>query len=331
MDGQQISAVERAVFGGFTRDEVVGWLDRHLRARLGTGLQELAFCAGRVAPVYGLRLCDGRELVAKVHRCPVDVGRLSAVARCQQRLAAAEFPCPRPIGEPAATAGHVVVLETFLDRGRLADAHRPQVRRSMAWALAQQVVLLKDVRADILATGKPAWAAHEHGPWPTPHDPLFDFTRTPRQYRWIDQLARRAADLLDCDPGPTVIGHSDWVCQNLRFRDATLAAAYDWDSLIACSEPVLAGLAAGAHTEGSSSGADAPTPEQVAAFLAEYTAHRATAFTAAQQRAATAAATWVLCYNARCGVSTEALGHPAADGSPLRMLSRYRGAYLAFP
>jgi hypothetical protein len=102
------------------------------------------------------------------------------------------------------------------------------------------------------------------------------------------------------------------VCQNLRFAAGTVTVAHDWDSLVGLSEPVLAGLAAGAHTEGSRTGAGAPTPDEVAAFLANYDDLRATPFTDAQQRAAAGAATWVLACNARCGVSSD---HPPADGS----------------
>jgi hypothetical protein len=108
----------------------------------------------------------------------------------------------------------------------------------------------------------------------------------------------------------------------VRFAGTELVAAYDWDSLVGQSEAVLAGFAAGAHTEGSTTGTVAPSPGEVAGFLADYVAVRP--LSVAECSVAVAAAAWVLAYNARCGV-----GFPARDGSPLAMLDEHRDAYLA--
>jgi hypothetical protein len=54
---------------------------------------------------------------------------------------------------------------------------------------------------------------------------------------------------------------------------------------------VLAGVAAGAHTEGSAPGAGAPTPEEVV-FLTAYDDCRASPFTGPEQAAAAGTATW---------------------------------------
>jgi hypothetical protein len=110
-----------------------------------------------------------------------------------------------------------------------------------------------------------------------------------------------------------VIAHSDWYCGDLRFADVELSAAYDSDSLTAHTESVLAGVA-GAHTDGSTNGAPAPTPQEVAAFLAYDDDQPDRPFTAAEQTAAVAAATWVMAYNARCQLHR--LGLPAEDGRP---------------
>jgi hypothetical protein len=50
----------------------------------------------------------------------------------------------------------------------------------------------------------------------------------------------------------------------VRFAGTELVGAYDWDSLVGQSEAVLAGFAAGSHTEGSTSGTVAPSPDEVA-------------------------------------------------------------------
>jgi len=98
-----------------------------------------------------------------------------------------------------------------------------------------------------------------------------------------------------------------------------VVAAYDWDSLVAEPEPVIAGYAAGSHTLGNAIGPGAPTPEEVGTFLTEYAEHRPDAFTPAGRATAAAAAVWVLAYNARCQLSfLNTGGHqpPAPPSTP---------------
>lgn len=333
MTDRLVSGVERAVFGQATEEDVARWLDRHVRRRLSLDVSSIVFRSGRVSAVYGLKLSDGSDVVVKAHRNPVDVNRLAAASACQLVLADAGYPCPIPIDGPATTEDLTAFIERRLDQGELADAHDPDIRRALAGSLAEHIEILRPVlrMPDVvqpLVAGAPAWAAYEGGPWPPPHDPIFDFSATPAHYQWLDDLAQQAADVLGTPGSPDVIGHSDWVCQNVRFTADKVTAAYDWDSLIAHSEPVVAGLAAGAHTEGSSAGAVASTPEEVTAFLADYDDFRGRLFSREDQTIAAAAATWVLAYNARCGVTSEAWGFEPAAGSPLRMLSNHRDSYM---
>jgi hypothetical protein len=150
-----------------------------------------------------------------------------------------------------------------------------------------------------------------------------------RSYEWLDRVAQDASDALVPRAAPDVIGHGDWVCHNVRFAGCAVSAAYDWDSLIGASEPVLAGLSAGAHTEGSLESGDAPAPDEVAAFLADYDKCRASPFAAAEQSTAVAAATWVMAYNARCALSAVESGYTPGERSALSMLSRHRATYLS--
>jgi hypothetical protein len=323
-----MEGIERVTFKDMTTEEVTAWLDRHLHQRLSVGVQEVVFRTGRLAAVYGLHLTNGAQVVAKVYR-RVEVARLAAAVACQQLLADAGYPCPAPLDGPVECDGRVVLLEALLEQGERGDAHLPATRRAMAGALAEQIQLLRAVPA--LQSGllqPPAWAAYAQGPWPTPHDPIFDFSTTPAGFEWLDHLAQRAAATLLPRQPPDAIGHSDWVCQNLRFTQDRVSAAYDWDSLLAEAEPVLVGVVAGAYTEGSRAGADAPTPEEVVAFLVDYEAQRLAPFSQNDQVAAAAAATWVLAYNARCGLSADTLGVPASGGAPLDTLARYGTTYL---
>jgi Phosphotransferase enzyme family len=324
-----VAGIERAVFGEVTEDYVIAWLDRHVQGRLSTTVRDVFLRTGRVTAVYGLRLNDGSVLAAKVHRHPVSLARLAAATTCQRILANAGFPCPVPVDGPATNGSHAVVLESWMDVGERADAADPAIRLAMARALAEQMDILKSVPPGLLADDRPAWTVFEGGPWPTPHDAIFDFTTTPPGFEWLERIAQDAADVLHRRGKAAVIGHGDWVCQNMRFRDGAVTAAYDWDSLIGACEPVIAGLSAGAFPEGGTSGGDAPTPAEVAMFLTDYDGVRGTRFSGREQARAAAAATWVLAYNARCGLSLQERGFPQHQNSPLRMLAKYRGAYMS--
>lgn len=198
----------------------------------------------------------------------------------------------------------------------------------MARSLRTQVQLLQDTSGGDLIAGAPAWTHYELGPWPKHHDPIFDFTTTAQGFAWLDELAQRAGEVLAQSGPPDAIAHVDWVCMNLRFRDGKVSASYDWDSVAAGPEPILVGLSAGAFTAGSTGGDDAPSPSEVTSFLRDYDEARPQPFSDADQRAAVAGATWVLAYNARCGVSSLADGEAIPDGSPLDIIAKYREGFL---
>ncbi|MDQ6742035.1 MAG: aminoglycoside phosphotransferase family protein [Candidatus Dormibacteraeota bacterium] len=328
MDQDLASGIERALFGAVRRDTIDGWLSSHLRARLGVDLSQIVFRSGRIAAVYGATLDDGRQVAVKVHRRPADLAYLGAAIACQRRLAAAGYPCPRPLDGPATTDGLTAVIETLLTDGLPGDAHEPSIRRAMAEALFEQLELLRGAAVDGLRAGAPAWSHYEHGPWPVPHDPIFDFTITLQAFAWLDELARRAAAVLQQARPPDAIAHGDWTCGNVHFKDSRVSSSYDWDSLAAAPEPVLVGLSASSFTSGSTAGATTPTPEEVTAFLRDYEELRSHPFDESEQRTAAAAVTWVLAYNARCQVSFLPRGGLLPGGSWLHALAIQGDAYL---
>ena len=245
MDEELASGIERAVFGAVGRDDIDAWLSRHLRARLGGDLSHIVFGSGRIAAVYGAALSDGRQVAVKVHRGVADLTDLSAAGACQRRLAEVGYPCPEPLDGPASTEGLTAVVETLCSDGEPGNSHEPNTRRAMAHALFEQLELLRGAPVDGLVVGAAAWSHYEHGPWPQPHDPIFDFTTTPPAFTWLADLARRAASVLNHAGPPDAVAHADWTCGNLRFHDGRVSCSYDWDSLAAAPEPVLVGLAAG--------------------------------------------------------------------------------------
>jgi hypothetical protein len=266
----------------------------------------------------------------KVHRPPVDLAGRRAARTAQLILARVGFPCAEPVGEIGRVDGRVVSIETLLDAGHLADGHQPAVRAAIAEGLAQQVRLLQAHPSVVgPAHQAPAWCRYQLGPWPTPHDPFFDFRTTPAGWSWLDTLAQDATEAMLQTASETdelVVAHADWYCGNLRFDGARLVACFDWDLLLD-RVAVVAGLTAGMHTHGSANGVEQDDPTEVAHFLIDFERSYGRTFTEGEQRAAAAAATWSACYAARCQLQT--LGEQPDVGSPLGAVQRYGPDYLA--
>jgi hypothetical protein len=93
--------------------------------------------------VHGLRLADGRRVVVKVHGPRVAAPYRWAVRTVQERLAARGFPAPRPLAGPLGLGRGLAMAEERVEGGGPADAHRPDVRRVMATALAPLVKLAR--------------------------------------------------------------------------------------------------------------------------------------------------------------------------------------------
>jgi Phosphotransferase enzyme family len=327
-DMPDVSAVEAALLGGMSRQQIDGWVDRAVRELVGTPVASVRFRAGRIDAVYGVDGADGRSLLVKVHRPPVDVPGRRLAVRAQEILADAGFPCARPLAGPARVGDAMVSVEKLLPDGERGDAHDPRLRASVAEGLARQVALLEPYRDLVDGVGHPpAWCHYRGGAWSSSHDPFFDFTTTPPEYAWLRRYAQDAADAVVAadDAGPRVAAHADWYSGNLRFDGTRITAAFDWD-LVADGEAVVAGITAGMFSAGTSGDAGPPTPEDAAGFLADYEAARGIRFTAAQRRVAGAAVRWSIAYTARCDVTLRD-GAPPAPGSALDLLATRREDY----
>ena len=289
------------MFGDIGADQLAELVDGYLREFLGTGLRDVLFRAGRIDAVWGVTTHDARDVVIKAHRPPVDLAARGAAVTAQEVLVGARFPCPVPLSGPDAFRGFTLSAESYMNRGLPADAHLPAVRATIAEGLFRHIDLLRSVPSLASTAGRgPAWCRYENGPWPRPHDTIFDFSWTPDGFGWLDDLARAAADqTLGLRPDERVVGHADWYAGNLRFLDGQLVATFDWE-LTSDAEAVVAGLAAGGYTAGPGSAGAPPPPEEVAAFLADYDSLRSERFSGREQGAAAGAAAWVIAFNARC-------------------------------
>jgi hypothetical protein len=104
---------------------------------LTVDVDECLFFHSSQSSVFGLVLSDGRQLGLKAHDDRFSLRFLQQIQCVQWRLVAAGFACPAPTGEPIPFASGFAPMEELLLGGEFADAHRPEIRRAMAVALAE--------------------------------------------------------------------------------------------------------------------------------------------------------------------------------------------------
>ncbi len=327
MDTGEVSGTECVIFSTGDAAEIRSALDAYAHDRLGAGIVDVIFRAGRIDAVWAVRLSDGRSVLIKAHRQPVDLAARLATVRAQRMLADAGFPAPRPISDTAEFRGLVLTTEELVTAGSRGDARVSAVRRALAHGLATHVAILR-AHPEIAASAGPgpAWCRHQDGPWPEPHDPIFDLRETPSGFAWLDEYAAEAASRLrEGDQNDRTVGHADWYIGNARFSGDALVGTFDWD-LVAAPEPHIAGFAAAAFTDGGTDVQDLPRPEEVRDFLTDYEGARGRPFGPGEQRQAAAATAWTLAYNARCQLAF--LDGDPQPGTALRLLADSGKDYL---
>lgn len=127
---------------------------------------------------------------------------------------------------------------------------------------------------------------------------------------WIDDAGRRARDRLRAGASEAVIGHCDWLADNLRWDGDNLLVVHDWDSVTADSEAVLVGFAAALYSTASAE--ELATVEETRRFLVAYGDARGREFSADELERSWAAGVWTRAYDAKC---------QHAAGQPVRSLS----------
>ena len=325
---EQISDTERAVHGAVTSSELRAFLDRWVQSRLGSPISDVRFRAGRIDAVWGVELQDGRDVVIKAHRTPVDLGAAQATMDAQRALAAAGFPCPVPLAGFDEVDGRVLTAETLIVGAR-PNGRQPTNRRLLADGLARHIEILRAHPALVGRAGKgPSWCRYQDGPWPVPHDTLVDLGVTVAGYEWLDVFGRRAADqILDNrEPDPVVVGHADWYAGNTAVADGRLVGVFDWQ-LVADTEAVIAGFTASCYAASASGGGGLSSPTEVAVFLQDYEEVRRQRLSDGGRRAAAAAAAWILAFNARWQVGL--IVHDMCDYSVIDLVRDHQEDYLS--
>jgi Phosphotransferase enzyme family len=315
--------IERMIFATGDDAEITDMVARFCRGNLGADVREGLFARTSVAVVFGLALDDGRRVVVKAHQPSVSVEFLGTVVATQTLLADEGFPCPRPLLVPAQIGSGFATVEELIEDGSFADPHEPRIRRSIARALARQIELARP-HGQSEALGA-AWSLFGTSDlWPdAAHSPIFDFTDTAAGAEWIDEIGREAKPLL-ADGAERIVVHTDWSGKHFRFdADANMTVVYDWDSLGLRTEAQALGIAAATFT--SCFELDifyAPTPDEVASFIDDYSEHRATPLSEGERRTAHSIAGYLMAYAARC---EHALGK---NGHFSQALARHGLAYL---
>ena len=106
-----VTGTERAVIGLATAAEVRSFFSAYAGDRLGSPIAQVRFRAGRIDAVWGVELDDGREVVIKCHRPPVDLDALTAAGDAKRLLRTVDFPCPDPMSGPDQVNGRVLTVE----------------------------------------------------------------------------------------------------------------------------------------------------------------------------------------------------------------------------
>jgi hypothetical protein len=166
----------------------------------------------------------------------------------------------------------------------------------------------------------PAWAAWNYGQGglrPRPEDLDVDLSEVDGP-GWLDAAGQAARQKLREGQDHAVIGHGDWIPDNLRWHGNRLLVAYDWDSLIADSEAVIAGLSAAIYLYP----ALATVPETVE-FLDAYGAARGRPFSSSELQRCWAAGVWTRTFDAK---QQHAAGHPIVSLTQYEAHERLRRA-----
>ncbi|WP_375425160.1 hypothetical protein [uncultured Friedmanniella sp.] len=326
---EAVSETERAVLGPVTAPALHAFLDGYARRHLGSGIGRVRFRAGRIDVVWGVELDDGRAVVLKAHRPPVDLHARRAANDAQLVLSRAGFPCPTPLSGPDETGGHVLTAES-LQEGATPDGRDPAHRRLLAAGLARHIAVLREA-PDLLSRAGPgpSWCHYQAGPWPVPHDSVVDFSTTPPDEAWLDDFGRRAADqiLAHRDRYAVVVGHADWYGGNTVVADGELVGTFDWE-LVADREAVIAGFAAACYAASSTGGGGLSTPEEAAWFLQDFDTARGTPLSDGEQHLAAGAAAWIVAFNARWQVALRGQGR-SNDPDLVELVRRRQQDYLS--
>ena len=293
--------VELAIFERADAYPIVGMLNAFCIRNLGSPVAGGLFHQSSIGSVTGVVLEDGRSVVIKAHQPDRSREFLAEVVRIQSYLARQRVFATDVVAGPLPLGRGYAIVEVFTDIGSKADAHRPEIRGSLAAGM-HNIIRTCDplIEASLLRPGLLPSARDTL--WPTPHSKLFDFVATARGAEWIDEIAQRARERMR-PAGNYVIGHGDWRAEHVRFLADKVVLAFDWDSLCCEREPALVGSVAHGFCADWSQGDNrqAPSLDEARAFVRDYERARGKMFSAEERQLCGACFAYASAYTARCG------------------------------
>lgn len=296
---------------------LAAWCSDHLGSAPATEL----FRSGHLSAVIGLRLADMREVVVKTRPASP---RIAGCFDVQRRLFESGLPCPEPLAGPALIGNALATAEAYVPDGDVLPSPEHAARLS-AEAFARLIRMAPGPGAVPSLDPPPSWSAWNHGEaglWPLPERGGVDLNDVVGP-EWLDQAARVALDRLRSGKGETVVGHCDWLSDNVRWRGDDLLVVHDWDSAVADSEAVLVGFAAALFSTVRLG--ELATVAETDCFLVAYSDARGRALGADELQRAWAAGVWTRAYDAK---DEHASGHPITSLSEADALERLRRAAI---
>jgi len=287
---------------GIDPGRLAAWCVEHLGSPPAAEL----FRSGNISAVIGLRLADDREVVVKVRpHSP----RIAACVEVQRRMFDSGYPCPEPLSGPAALGDGTATAEAHVPGGAmLPAAERAPLLFAEAFA---RLIKLAPSPAEVPSLDPaPAWAAWNYsgaGLWPRPDDVDVDLNSITGP-DWIDRAGQCARDRLRTGASEAVIAHSDWLADNLRWRDDELLVVHDWDSMAADSEDVLVGFAAALYS--TVDPRRLATVGETERFLDAYCDARGQPLSPDELQRSWAAGVWTRVFDAKC---QHAVGQPVVS------------------
>lgn len=315
-----LEATELSVFGTADPARITGIIDRFCQVHLGETPQGARFYASSVGCVIGLGLESGLDVVMKAYQPRWRRPFLEAVQQAQRCAASGGVPCPSPLLAPVPVVegdDTFAVVESWVpDPGMRALGSEAALRVS-AVGLARLISCCRALEHPDALMDHPMRTSPA-GLYGEPHSPVFDFERSSAGAEWIDDVARRAADIRDRVGTRLVASHTDWSARNVRYDEERLLAVYDWDSMALVEESTAVGQAAMTwRVTSEPGGTDFPTSDEVFSYVAAYEDAAGRHFSAGERRAASAAAAYLLAYTSRCEHALEYAGIERSDpGTP---------------
>jgi hypothetical protein len=272
-----------------------GALDRWCERWLSAKPIGVIFASGHLSEVVGLRLADGREVVVKVRP---STPRIGGCVEVQRHLWESGFPCPMPLAGPAGFEGRSATAEEYVPGGAQLerDAESPRRFAELLWQLVDRCAHLA---IDDRLNPPPPWVAWDHnqaGVWPLGDDGERDLNAHPEP-RWLDEIGERTRKILNAFAAPLVIGHVDWECQNIRWKDGRALVVHDWDSAATRPEATVAGAASAVFTRTDVQSSSSIDESEL--FLDTYQRARGRAFTPDELAVAWAAGLWVRAFDTK--------------------------------